>query len=68
MSQATVAIVAGAGGALGHATTAALAASGLTVVAVDRSEHAMSDLRDAARREAVDPGRSRRGDGASSTG
>ena len=44
MSQATVAIVAGAGGALGHATTAALAASGFTVVAVDRDEQAMSDL------------------------
>jgi NAD(P)-dependent dehydrogenase (short-subunit alcohol dehydrogenase family) len=34
--NAHVAIVAGAGGALGHATAAALAASGLTVVAVDR--------------------------------
>ena len=56
MSQVTVAIVAGAGGALGHATTAALAASGLTVVAVDRSEHAMRDLGDAVRKEAVDSG------------
>lgn len=56
MSQATVAVVAGAGGALGHATTAALAARGLTVVALDRSEHAMSDLGDAVRKEAADPG------------
>ncbi len=56
MSQATVAIVAGAGGALGHATAAALAASGLTVVALDRSEHAMSDLGDAVHKEAADPG------------
>lgn len=55
MSQATVAIVAGAGGALGHATTAALAARGLTVVALDRNEHAMSDLGDAVHREAADP-------------
>lgn len=55
MSQATVAVVAGAGGALGHATTAVLAASGLTVVALDRSEHAMSDLRGAAHTEAADP-------------
>ena len=55
MSQATVAVVAGAGGALGHATTAALAASGLTVVALDRNEHAMSDLRDAVHKEAADP-------------
>jgi NAD(P)-dependent dehydrogenase (short-subunit alcohol dehydrogenase family) len=55
MGQATVAIVAGAGGALGHATTAALAASGFAVVALDRSEHAMRDLRDAVRTEAADP-------------
>ena len=38
--SAKVAIVAGAGGALGHATAATLAAGGLTVVAVDRSERA----------------------------
>jgi NAD(P)-dependent dehydrogenase (short-subunit alcohol dehydrogenase family) len=55
MSQAAVAIVAGAGGALGHATTAALAAGGFTVVAVDRDEHAMSDLGDAVHTEAADP-------------
>jgi NAD(P)-dependent dehydrogenase (short-subunit alcohol dehydrogenase family) len=56
MSQGTVAVVAGAGGALGHATVAALAASGLTVVALDRSEQAMKDLGDAVRKEVVDPG------------
>ena len=39
--SAKVAIVAGAGGGLGRATTAALAASGLTVVAVDRNEQAL---------------------------
>ncbi len=55
MSQATVAVVAGAGGALGHATTEALAASGLRVVALDRNEHAMSDLRDVVHKEATDP-------------
>ena len=35
--SAKIAIVAGAGGALGHATAVSLAAVGLTVVAVDRS-------------------------------
>ena len=40
----TVAIVAGGGGPLGHATAVALAAGGLTVVAVDRTEQALSDL------------------------
>jgi NAD(P)-dependent dehydrogenase (short-subunit alcohol dehydrogenase family) len=56
MSEGTVAIVAGAGGALGHATVAALAASGLTVVALDRSERAMQDLGGAVRKEAADSG------------
>jgi NAD(P)-dependent dehydrogenase (short-subunit alcohol dehydrogenase family) len=51
---AQVAIVAGAGGSLGHATTAALAASGLTVVAVDRNERALRELPDGARREVAD--------------
>jgi ribitol 2-dehydrogenase len=51
---AHVAIVAGAGGALGHATTATLAASGLTVVAVDRNERALRELPDRARPEAAD--------------
>jgi NAD(P)-dependent dehydrogenase (short-subunit alcohol dehydrogenase family) len=55
MSQASVAIVAGAGGALGHATTAVLAARGLTVVALDRNEHAMSDLGDAVHKVTADP-------------
>jgi NAD(P)-dependent dehydrogenase (short-subunit alcohol dehydrogenase family) len=56
MSQGTVAVVAGAGGAVGHATVAVLAASGLTVVALDRNEQAMEDLGDAVRKEVVDPG------------
>jgi NAD(P)-dependent dehydrogenase (short-subunit alcohol dehydrogenase family) len=51
---AQVAIVAGAGGALGHATTATLAASGLTVVAVDRNERALRELPDGARPEVAD--------------
>jgi NAD(P)-dependent dehydrogenase (short-subunit alcohol dehydrogenase family) len=49
-----VAIVAGAGGAIGHATTAGLAASGLTVVAVDRNEHALRELPDGVRPEVAD--------------
>jgi|HubBroStandDraft_2_1064218.scaffolds.fasta_scaffold141003_1 NAD(P)-dependent dehydrogenase (short-subunit alcohol dehydrogenase family) len=56
MSQPTIAIVAGAGGALGHATTATLAARGFTVVALDRSEQAMSELPGAASKEHVDTG------------
>jgi NAD(P)-dependent dehydrogenase (short-subunit alcohol dehydrogenase family) len=55
MSQATVAVVAGGGGALGHATIAALAASGLTVVALDRNEQAMSDLPGGVHQEVADP-------------
>jgi len=51
---AQVAIVAGAGGALGRATTATLAASGLTVVAVDRNERALRELPDGARTEVAD--------------
>jgi NAD(P)-dependent dehydrogenase (short-subunit alcohol dehydrogenase family) len=51
---AQVAIVAGAGGSLGHATAAALAASGLTVVAVDRNERALRELPDGARPEVAD--------------
>ena len=49
-----VAIVAGAGGALGHATTVTLAASGLTVVAADRNEHALNDLPGGVRPEVAD--------------
>ena len=52
--SAKVAIVAGAGGALGHATTVTLAAGGLTVVAVDRNEHALGELPDGIRREVAD--------------
>jgi NAD(P)-dependent dehydrogenase (short-subunit alcohol dehydrogenase family) len=52
--SARVAIVAGAGGALGHATTAALAAGGLTVVAVDRNEQGMRALPGGIRREVAD--------------
>ena len=52
--SAKVAIVAGAGGALGHATAVALAAGGLTVVAVDRNEHRLDDLPDDIRREVAD--------------
>jgi NAD(P)-dependent dehydrogenase (short-subunit alcohol dehydrogenase family) len=55
MSTGPVAIVAGAGGALGHATSAALTAGGFAVVAVDRNEHAMSDLPDGVRQEVTDP-------------
>jgi NAD(P)-dependent dehydrogenase (short-subunit alcohol dehydrogenase family) len=49
-----VAIVAGAGGALGHATALTLAAGGVTVVAVDRTEGALGDLPDGIRREVAD--------------
>ena len=52
--SATVAIVAGGGGPLGHATAVALAADGLTVVAVDRTEHAMGDLPEDIQREVAD--------------
>ncbi len=51
---AHVAIVAGAGGALGHATAATLAASGLTVVAVDRNQHALRELPEGVRPEVAD--------------
>ncbi len=49
-----VAIVAGAGGALGHATAVTLAASGLTVVAVDRTERGLRDLPGDVRPEVAD--------------
>jgi NAD(P)-dependent dehydrogenase (short-subunit alcohol dehydrogenase family) len=52
--SAKVAIVAGAGGGLGRATAVTLAASGLTVVAVDRSERGLGDLPDDIRREVAD--------------
>ena len=50
-----IAIVAGAAGALGHATTVTLAASGSTVVAVDRNESGLHDLPANVRREVADP-------------
>jgi NAD(P)-dependent dehydrogenase (short-subunit alcohol dehydrogenase family) len=52
--SAKVAIVAGAGGGLGQAVTATLAAGGLTVVAVDRNEQALGELPDGVRREVAD--------------
>jgi NAD(P)-dependent dehydrogenase (short-subunit alcohol dehydrogenase family) len=52
--SAHVAIVAGAGGALGHALAATLAASGLTVVAVDRNEDALRELPGGVRTEVAD--------------
>jgi NAD(P)-dependent dehydrogenase (short-subunit alcohol dehydrogenase family) len=52
--SAQVAIVAGAGGALGQATTLALAASGRTVVAVDRNKRGLGELPDGVRREVAD--------------
>jgi len=52
--SAKVAIVAGAGGGLGHATAVTLAAGGLTVVAVDRNERGLGDLPDDIRREVAD--------------
>jgi NAD(P)-dependent dehydrogenase (short-subunit alcohol dehydrogenase family) len=51
---AQVAIVAGAGGELGRATTMALAAGGRSVVAVDRSERGLIDLPSGIRREVAD--------------
>jgi NAD(P)-dependent dehydrogenase (short-subunit alcohol dehydrogenase family) len=52
--SAKVAIVAGAGGALGHALMVTLAAGGLTVVAVDRNEHALRELPEGVRGEVAD--------------
>ncbi len=52
--SAKVAIVAGAGGALGHATAVTLAAVGLTVVAVDRSERGLGDFPGGVRPEVAD--------------
>jgi NAD(P)-dependent dehydrogenase (short-subunit alcohol dehydrogenase family) len=52
--SAHVAIVAGAGGALGRATAVTLAAGGRTVVAVDRDEQALRQLPGSVRREAAD--------------
>jgi NAD(P)-dependent dehydrogenase (short-subunit alcohol dehydrogenase family) len=52
--SAHVAIVAGAGGALGHATAVTLAADGLTVVGVDRNERGLGELPGNVRREVAD--------------
>ena len=49
-----VAIVAGAGGALGRATAVTLAAGGRSVVAVDRNEHGLDELPGSVRREVAD--------------
>jgi NAD(P)-dependent dehydrogenase (short-subunit alcohol dehydrogenase family) len=51
---ARVAIVAGAGGALGRASATTLAARGLTVVAVDRNGQALRELPGGIRREVAD--------------
>jgi NAD(P)-dependent dehydrogenase (short-subunit alcohol dehydrogenase family) len=52
--SAHVAVVAGAGGALGQATALTLAAGGLTVVAVDRNEAGLRQLPDKVHREVAD--------------
>ena len=52
--NAPVAIVTGAGGALGRATSTTLAASGFTVVAIDRNEPALRELPDGIRSEVAD--------------
>ncbi len=52
--SAQVAIVAGGGGELGHATAMALAAGGRWVVAVDRNERGLRDLPSGVRREVAD--------------
>ncbi|MGW3408125.1 SDR family NAD(P)-dependent oxidoreductase [Streptomyces sp. NPDC000888] len=52
--SASVAVVVGAGGALGSATALALAADGFTVVAVDRNERALKELPDTIGREVGD--------------
>lgn len=52
--NAPVAIVTGAGGALGRATSTNLAASGFTVVAIDRNEPALRELPDGIRSEVAD--------------
>ena len=49
-----VAIVVGGGGELGRATARALAATGYTVVAVDRNEQGLKELPDGIRREVGD--------------
>jgi NAD(P)-dependent dehydrogenase (short-subunit alcohol dehydrogenase family) len=58
-----IAIVVGGGGELGRATAQALAATGYTVVAVDRNEEGLKELPDGIRREvgdATDPATAKR--------
>ena len=52
--SAQVAIVVGAGGALGRATVMTLAAGGRSVVAVDRNERGLDELPGSVRREIAD--------------
>ena len=52
--SARVAVVAGAGGALGRATSVALSGNGFTVVAIDRSERALRELPGGVRPEIAD--------------
>ena len=52
--SAKMAVVVGAGGALGHATAVTLAAAGLTVVAVDRNERGLGDFPGSVRPEVAD--------------
>jgi NAD(P)-dependent dehydrogenase (short-subunit alcohol dehydrogenase family) len=54
MTNTEVAVVVGAGGVLGRATALALAASGRTVVGVDRSESGLRELPEGVRREVAD--------------
>jgi NAD(P)-dependent dehydrogenase (short-subunit alcohol dehydrogenase family) len=49
-----IALVVGAGAGLGYATAVTLAAAGLTVVAVDRSDVGLKELPDGIRREVAD--------------
>ena len=54
MDDVPVAIVVGAGGALGRAVAIGLAGKGLSVVAVDRNEAGLQQLPDGIRREVAD--------------
>jgi NAD(P)-dependent dehydrogenase (short-subunit alcohol dehydrogenase family) len=51
----SVAVVTGAGGVLGSATSSALTARGFTVVAVDRNKRALGELPEGIRVEVADP-------------